>query len=63
MQYDKVDFKIDFVNMENGYIDCRYSMIYFTRDFKDKSYEIFYDDSIGLLFFMLKLNVLNLIDN
>lgn len=38
-------------------------MIYFTRDFKDKSYEIFYDDSIDLLFFMLKLNVLNLIDN
>lgn len=37
-------------------------MIYFTRDF-NKSYEIFYDDSIGLLFFMLKLNVLNLIDN
>lgn len=34
-------------------------MIYFTRDSNDKSHEIFYDDSIGLLFFILKLNLIN----
>lgn len=36
--------------------DLLYIKYQYTRDSNDKSYEIFYDDSIRLLFLMLKLS-------